>query len=79
MESESNLDDGIRTHCIYAALIDAGKNYTDQTGRFPVITSRGNVYIMLLYEYDGKAIMAEPIKNNKSAEILRSFQVMEKN
>jgi hypothetical protein len=39
------------------------KKYTDQTGRFPVISSRGNVIIMVLYEYDGNAIMAEPIKN----------------
>jgi hypothetical protein len=33
--------------------------------------------IMVLYEYDGNAILAEPIKNRTSAELLRSFQVME--
>jgi hypothetical protein len=76
MESESNLDDGIKTHCINAAIVDAGKIYTDQTGRFPVISSKVNVYIMVLYEYNGNSIMAEPIKNNKAAELLRSFQVM---
>jgi hypothetical protein len=32
---------------------------------------------MVLYEYDGNEIMAEPIKNNKAGELLRSFQVME--
>jgi hypothetical protein len=32
---------------------------------------------MVFCEYDCNAIMAEPIKNNKSAELLRSFQVME--
>jgi hypothetical protein len=37
MEYESNLDDGIKTHCIYAAVVDAWQIYTDQTGRFPVI------------------------------------------
>jgi hypothetical protein len=77
MKSESNLDDGIKTHCIYAAVVDAGQIYTDQTGRFPVISSRGNVSNMVLYEYDGNAIMTEPIKNNKAAELSRSFQVME--
>jgi hypothetical protein len=77
MGSESNLDDGIKTHHIYAAVEDAGQICTDQTGRFPVISSRGNVSIMVLYEYDGNAIIAEPIKNNKAAELLRSFQVME--
>jgi hypothetical protein len=32
---------------------------------------------MVLYEYDGNAIMAETIKNNKAAKRLRSFKVME--
>jgi hypothetical protein len=39
------------------------------TDRFPVISSRGNVSIMVLYEYDGNAIMDEPIKNTKAAEL----------
>jgi hypothetical protein len=77
MTSESNLDDGIKTQCIYAAVVDAGQIYTDQTGIFTVISSRGNVSIMVLYEYDGNSIMAEPIKNNKIAELLQSFHVME--
>jgi hypothetical protein len=77
MESDSNLDDVIITHSIYAAVLYAGQIYTDQTGRSTVISSRGNVSIMVLYEYDGNAIMAEPIKNNKAEELLGSFQVME--
>jgi hypothetical protein len=28
MEYELNLDDGIKTHCIYAAVVDAGQIYT---------------------------------------------------
>jgi hypothetical protein len=70
MASEFNLGYGIKTQCIYAAVVDAGQIYTDQTGRFPVISSRGNVSMMVLYEYDGNAKMSEPIKNNKSAELL---------
>jgi hypothetical protein len=77
MKSESSLDGGIKRHCIYAAIVGAGKIYTDQTGIFPVISSKGNVSIMVLNKYNGNEIMAEPIKNNKAAELLRSFQVME--
>jgi hypothetical protein len=44
---------------------------------FSVISSRGNVPIMVLYEYDGNAIMTEPIRNDKAGESLRSFQVTE--
>jgi hypothetical protein len=57
-----SLDNGVKTHCIYAATIDAGQIYTDQTGCFPVVSSKGNTYIMVLYEYDGNAIFTEPIK-----------------
>jgi hypothetical protein len=76
--TEGDLDYGIKTNCIYAARIDAGQIYTDQTGRFPVISRKGNKYIMVLYECDGNAILAEPIRNRTAPELLRAFQVMEK-
>jgi hypothetical protein len=44
-----DLDYGIKTNCIYAATIDDGHIYTDQTGHFPVISSKGNNYSMILY------------------------------
>jgi hypothetical protein len=72
------LDKGINTNFIFAATINAGQIYTDQTGRFPVISSKGKKYIMVLYEYDGNAILAEHIKNRTTEELLRAFQVMEK-
>jgi hypothetical protein len=76
--TEWDLDYRIKTNCIYAAMINAGKIYTDQTGRFHTIYSKGNTYIMVLYEYDGNTILAEPIKNRTAPELLRAFQVMEK-
>jgi hypothetical protein len=33
---------------------------------------------MVLYDYDGNAILEEPIKNRTAQELLRTFQVMEK-
>jgi hypothetical protein len=56
--TEPELDQGIKTQHIYAATIDAGQIYTDQTGRFPVVSSKGNKYIMILYDYDSNAILA---------------------
>jgi hypothetical protein len=76
--TERDLDYGIKTNCIYAATIDAGQIYTDQTGRFPVISSKGNKYIKVLYDYDGNVILAEPIKNRTAPELLKAFQVTEK-
>jgi hypothetical protein len=74
---ESDIDHGIKTQFVYAATIDAGKIYTDQTGRFPVISSKGNTYIMILYDYDSNAILAQPIKYRTAPELLKAFQIME--
>jgi hypothetical protein len=75
--TEPYLDQGINTQYVYAATIDAGQIYTDQTGRFPVVSSKGNKYIMILYDYDSNAILAQPIKDRTDPELLRAFQVME--
>jgi hypothetical protein len=72
-----DLDHGIKTQFIYAATIDAGQIYTAQTGRFPVVSSKGNKYIMILYDYDSNTILAQPIKDRKAPELLKAFQVME--
>jgi hypothetical protein len=76
--TEGGTDYGIKTNCIYALTIDAGQIYTDQTGRFPVISRKRNKYIMFIYEYYDNAILAEPIKNRTALELLIAFQVMEK-
>jgi hypothetical protein len=48
-----------------------------QTGRFPVVSSNGNKYIMILFDYDSNAILAQPIKDRTAPELLKAFQVME--
>jgi hypothetical protein len=75
--TEPDLDHGIKTQFVYAATIDAGQIYTNQTGRFPVVSSKGNKYIMILYDYDSNAILAQPIKYRTAPELSRAFQVME--
>jgi hypothetical protein len=74
---EPDLDQSIKTQYVYAATIDAGQIYTDQMGRCPVVSRKGNKYIMILYDYDINAIMAQPIKYRTAPELLRAFQVME--
>ena len=36
--------------------------YMNLTGRFPYCSSRGNDYIMVVYNYDGNQILKEPVK-----------------
>jgi hypothetical protein len=77
LDSEADQDHGIKTQFIYDATIDAGQIYTDQTGGFPVVSSKGNKYIMILYAYDSDAILAQPIEDRTAPELLRAFQYME--
>jgi hypothetical protein len=74
LNSENNQDHGIKTQFVYAAIIDAGQIYTDQTGRFPVVSSKGNKYIMILCDYDSNAILAQPIKD-RSPWIIKSVSI----
>ena len=64
-----------RAHACYIALHEVtGQIYTDQTGRFPIPSSRGNNYLMILYDYDSNAILAEPMTNRTSKEILAAYK-----
>ena len=41
------------------------KAYSDQTGRFPHKSTRGNQYLFTLYDYDSNAILQHPLKNRQ--------------
>ena len=47
--------------------------HSDQTGRFPATSSRGNQYIMVLVEVDGNYIDAEPMKNKSEGSIIKAY------
>jgi hypothetical protein len=46
--------------------------YSDQTGKFPTTSSRGNKYLMVLYYIDGSYIMMEPMKSRHENEMIRA-------
>jgi hypothetical protein len=68
------ISNGTKTNHVYANVIDippfTGQIYTDQTRRFPIQSSNGHNYIMVLYDYDSNAILAEPLCNRTTQEIL---------
>jgi hypothetical protein len=47
--------------------------YSDQTGRFPVVSSQGHKYIMVLIEVDGNYIAFEPMKSREASEMIRAY------
>eukprot|EP00804_Cyclotella_cryptica_P004492 CCRYP_017634-RA/>CCRYP_017634-RA protein AED:0.15 eAED:0.15 QI:0/0/0/1/1/1/2/0/934 len=54
----------IRTYDTHSTL------YTDQTGKFPHLSSQGNRYQMILYHVDSNSIWAEPTKNKTEGELI---------
>ena len=47
--------------------------YGDLTGRFPHKSSRGNQYLLVIYDYDSNAISAEPLKTRSASEITKAW------
>ena len=68
-----------RTHQLFLKVTKySSKIYTDQTGRFPITSSRGYKYIMIAYDYESNNILAEPIKSRTSLHIKTDYQTMRK-
>ena len=64
------------SHLVFMTLADtAGRIFTDQTGRFPVTSNRGNAYLVIFYVYDANFIASVPIKNRTKEELLRAYQI----
>jgi hypothetical protein len=51
-------------HMCYTTTFEpTGKMYTDQTGNFKYTSNRGNNLLVIAYDYDSNAILAEPVHN----------------
>jgi hypothetical protein len=66
----------IKTHQVFAALVDVGKVYGDLTGRFQVQSSRGHQSILTLYDYDSNTISTESMKNRTDNEMIRAYTAL---
>ena len=66
------------THNILAAIINTNsktsKSYSDQTGRLPILYSRVNQYVFILYNYDTNSIHTQPPKNRQALDITESWK-----
>ena len=59
--------------CMIVTTDELSKSYSDQTGKFPVTSSRGNQCIFILYHYDTNSIHASPLKNRQAANITQAW------
>jgi len=66
---------GKKTRDIYTETYNVRETmFSDQTGQFPTRSQRGNKYIMVLVEIDSNAILVEPMKSRKDAEMIRAYE-----
>lgn len=62
---------------VYVKLFNVSETmHSDQTGRFPATSSRGNQYIMVLVEVDGNYIDAEPLKNKTEGAMIQAYLIL---
>ena len=48
--------------------------YTDQMGKFPISSSIGHKYIMILWAIDGNVVLAEPMENKSEDAMVETYQ-----
>ena len=71
IEEDSNFypeKEKVKTHELCTTIIPFNmkrKGFINITGAFPHKSNRGNLYVMVMYDYDSNAILAEPIKIGK--------------
>ena len=60
----------------FIARKESGTTYSELTGRYPIISSPGNQYIVICCNYDTNGIQATPTKTHNYAEIRDSTMSM---
>lgn len=60
--------------CFATITESAGLVHSNQTGKFPVTSSRGFKYVMVVYDYDTNAILTAAMKNRKAETIVDAYK-----
>jgi hypothetical protein len=65
----------VRNHAIYVSSQPVtGKIYSDAAGRFPIPSSKGNHFLLIVYDFDSNYIFAEPMKSRTGAQHLAAYK-----
>ena len=66
-----------KEHDVYIRIFNAEETmHTDQTWCFPVNSSSGNKYIMVLVEIDGNYIDGEPMKDRSEGSMIKTYLIL---
>jgi hypothetical protein len=69
---------GVKHKDVYLIVFDATKKsmVSDQTGKFPITSARGNKYIMVAVEIDGNYIDGEPLQLRSAKSLTKAYQAI---
>ena len=61
-----------------SSVFDATKKsmFTNQMGKFPITSARGNKYIMVAVELDGNYIDCEPLQSRSAKSLTKAYQAI---
>ena len=79
LELDPSSSNSTRIDDVFFKVADlTGKIYIDQTGRFPVISSKGKQYILVVYHYDSNTIYAETLKPRTYLALTAAYEKIHK-
>jgi hypothetical protein len=69
---------GVKHKDMYLMVFNATKKsmFSDQTGKFPITSARGNKYIMVAVELDGNYIDGEPLQSGSAKSLTKAYQAI---
>eukprot|EP00804_Cyclotella_cryptica_P025603 CCRYP_002838-RA/>CCRYP_002838-RA protein AED:0.23 eAED:0.23 QI:0/-1/0/1/-1/1/1/0/716 len=68
---------GKKVRDLYTTIYDVrSTTFSDQTGRFPTQSRRGNKYVMVMIEINSNAILLEPMKSCKDCEMICAYDAL---
>ena len=78
-EEESVSEDRTKRKELVIKCIDLqeelkGKISSDQTGRFPYRSFKGNQYLMIIHESDSSAILYQPVRSKESGDNVKAWK-----
>ena len=76
-EHNPTIEPQVRSNRVFIKSITVtGKIYTDQTACFPVTSSRGSKYLMVLHDHDRNSILCEPLKPRSGNKLLQAYTTL---
>jgi hypothetical protein len=67
------------TQVVFSTVLPATelhKAYSNQTRKFPVQSSWGYNYVMVLYDYDSNAILSKALKTQQASKLSKAWQAL---